>query len=82
MRADERLKREIPRIATPVLIVHGTADKAAKPSGSQHFYERTGSKDKTLKLYEGRYHDPLNDLGKEEVMADILAWLGERAPMK
>lgn len=79
VRADERLKREIPSIEAPLLIIHGTADKAAKPSGSRHLYERTGSKDKTLKLYEERYHDPLNDIGKEEVMADILGWLEERA---
>ena len=37
----------------PVLILHGTEDKAAKPSGSQLFYETAGSKDKTLKLYQG-----------------------------
>jgi acylglycerol lipase len=80
VRADDRLRSEIPAIETPLLVIHGTADRAAKPSGSQHLYDRTGSKDKTLKLYEERYHDPLNDIGKEAVMADILAWLGERAP--
>ncbi|HET9932911.1 MAG TPA: alpha/beta fold hydrolase, partial [Polyangiaceae bacterium] len=78
VRADERLKAEFRKIRTPIFIIHGAADKAAKPSGSEHFYERVGSPDKALKLYEHRYHDPLNDLGKEEVMADILAWLGER----
>jgi acylglycerol lipase len=78
VRADERLKREFSNITTPVLIIHGTADRAAKPSGSQHFYEQVGSKDKTLELYEGRYHDLLNDTGKEEVMSDILSWLDKR----
>jgi alpha-beta hydrolase superfamily lysophospholipase len=80
VRADERLKTAFPRITLPLLIIHGTADKAAKPSGSRHFHERAGSADKTLRLYEGRYHDPLNDLGKDEVMADILAWIGARLP--
>ena len=80
VRADERLKNSFSQITLPVLIVHGTADKAAKPSGSERFYERAGSKDKTLKLYEGRYHDPLNDLGKDEVMADILGWIETRLP--
>jgi acylglycerol lipase len=50
VRADERLKKEFPRITLPVLILHGTRDRATKPSGSQHFYEKTGSADKTLKL--------------------------------
>ena len=80
VRADDRLKTSFGQITLPVLIIHGSADKAAKPSGSQHFYERAGSRDKTLKLYEGRYHDPLNDLGKDEVMADILAWIETRLP--
>jgi acylglycerol lipase len=80
IRADERLRREFPQIKLPVLILHGTDDKATKPSGSQHFFEQTGSADKTLKLYEGHYHDLLNDLDKEIVMADIKSWIAERIP--
>jgi alpha-beta hydrolase superfamily lysophospholipase len=75
VRADERLKKEFPQITLPVLILHGTADQAAKPSGSQRFYDTTGSADKTLKLYDGYYHDLLNDVGKEVVIADILEWI-------
>jgi acylglycerol lipase len=39
----------------PLLILHGKADKAAKSSGSQVFYDRAGSTDKTLKLYDGHF---------------------------
>jgi acylglycerol lipase len=78
--ASSRLKEEFPKIKIPVLIMHGTLDKATKPSGSQHFYEQTGSVDKTLKLYEGHYHDLLNDTEKEIVMADIQNWIDERIP--
>jgi acylglycerol lipase len=76
--ADDRLKREFARITLPVLILHGTADKATKASGSQEFYGAAGSTDKTLKLYEGHYHDMLNDIGKEQVMADIQEWIAAR----
>lgn len=79
-RADERLKREFGQITLPVLILHGSADKAAKASGSQHFYDMAGSQDKTLKLYDGYFHDLLNDVGKENVMADIQAWIDEHIP--
>jgi alpha-beta hydrolase superfamily lysophospholipase len=74
-RADERLRTEFPSITLPLLILHGTADKAAKPSGSQTFYDTAGSTDKTIELYQGHYHDLLNDIGHEEVLADIMAWL-------
>jgi acylglycerol lipase len=77
-RADERMKREFPTITLPVLILHGTDDKATKPSGSQFFFDTTGSADKTLKFYDGHFHDLLNDYGKEEVMADITGWIGAR----
>ena len=75
VRADERLKKEFPKITLPVLILHGTADRATRPSGSQLFHDTAGSADKTLKLYEGHFHDLLNDVGKDGVMADILAWI-------
>jgi alpha-beta hydrolase superfamily lysophospholipase len=73
--ADERLKAEMSKIQLPIFILHGTLDKAAKPEGSRVFYESVNSKDKTLRLYEGYFHDLLNDTGKEAVMNDILAWL-------
>jgi acylglycerol lipase len=80
VRADERLREEFPRITLPVLIMHGTEDKATVCHGSEFFYMTVGSKDKTLKLYEGHYHDLLNDIGKEGVMADITAWIDKHVP--
>jgi acylglycerol lipase len=80
VRADETLKSEFPRITLPLLILHGTADKATKFSGSQVFYEKAGSADKTLKLYEGHFHDLLNDIDKELVIADIKSWIALRLP--
>ena len=79
--AARRLHREFPLIKLPVLILHGTEDKATNPSGSQFFYENIGSTDKTLKLYEGHYHDLLNDVDKEIVMADINDWIDARVPV-
>ena len=77
-RADERLRTEFSSITLPLLILHGTADKAAKASGSQTFYDAAGSGDKTLELYEGHYHDLLNDVGREEVLDDIIEWIEAR----
>ena len=82
VRADQVLKAGFPLITLPLLILHGTADKAAKPSGSQYFFDAAGSTDKTLKLYEGAFHDPLNDLGKTAVMTDLTNWLDGRLPRR
>ena len=80
VRADERLREEFPKITLPLLIMHGTEDKATVPDGSQFFYDTAGSKDKTLKLYKGHFHDLLNDVGKEQVLADIQQWITARLP--
>jgi acylglycerol lipase len=80
VRADERIEREFTLITLPVLIMHGTDDKATRPSGSQLFYDTAGSKDKTLKLYEGHFHDLLNDVDRELVIADIESWIDARIP--
>jgi alpha-beta hydrolase superfamily lysophospholipase len=77
-RADDRLKQSFGQFTLPVMILHGTQDHATRPSGSQFFYDNTGSKDKTLKLYDGHFHDLLNDAGREQVLADISAWLDAR----
>lgn len=79
-RADERLTVRFPELTLPVLILHGTADKATKPEGSEAFYARASSADKTLKLYDGHAHDLLLDLGKAEVVADMIDWLAARLP--
>ncbi len=80
LRGDERLKQGFSQITLPVLIMHGTDDKVTRPSGSQHFYDMAGSTDKTLKLYEGHFHDLLNDIDKEVVLADIRQWIDVRVP--
>jgi len=80
IKAAVRLKENMPRFTVPVFSIHGTDEKATRYQGSQYFYDHAGSADKTLKLYEDGYHDLLNDIIKEEVMADILAWVNERFP--
>jgi acylglycerol lipase len=80
VRADERLEMELCRLTLPLLILHGTADKATKPSGSRRFFNDAQTRDKQLKLYEGHVHDLLNDDGREQVLDDIFRWIEGRLP--
>jgi alpha-beta hydrolase superfamily lysophospholipase len=81
VRADEKLEKDFHLIRLPLLILHGTADKVTVPDGSQLFYETAGSKDRTINLYQGHYHDLLNDTGREKVMTDIVGWMEQRLPV-
>ena len=74
-RATKFIQAHMTEINQPVLIMYGTEDKLADPEGSKMLYEKASSKDKTIKSYEGLYHEILNEPEKEQVMADILAWI-------
>ncbi|MCK4362162.1 MAG: lysophospholipase [Dehalococcoidia bacterium] len=73
-----KLPSEMPEINLPILIMHGTADRLCDPEGSRILYERANSRDKTLKLYEGFYHEIFNEPGHKQVLADMEAWLAAR----
>lgn len=73
-----KLPQQMPQIKLPILIMHGGADRLSDPEGSRMLYERVGSKDKTLKLYEGFYHEILNEPGHGQVLGDIESWLAGR----
>jgi len=78
VQAVDYVQRQMESFHLPLLIVQGTADRLVDPEGSKQFYQRAQSTDKTLKFYNGLYHEVLNEPEKEEVMADILAWLDQR----
>lgn len=71
---------EAPKLLIPLLVFHGTADGLTNPQGSEQFYQRAGSRDKTLKLYEGLYHETMNEIPvcKAEVLSDVRRWVEER----
>jgi alpha-beta hydrolase superfamily lysophospholipase len=71
----QKLPSQMPKINLPILVMHGTADRLSDPEGSQVLYERVSSRDKTLKLYDGFYHEIFNEPGHEQVLADMETWL-------
>ena len=75
IRAIQILLPQMSKIDLPILIMHGTADRLSDPRGSEILYDRVSSGDKTLKLYEGFYHEIFNEPGREQVFADMEAWL-------
>ncbi|MBN2118245.1 MAG: lysophospholipase [Anaerolineales bacterium] len=68
--------REFP---APLLIMHGTGDRLAYPSGSEDFaklVEAAGG-DVTLKLWDGLYHEVHNEPEKADVFKFMIEWLDE-----
>ncbi len=65
-------------IQTPILMILGGADPVVDPEQSRAFFDRLGSPDKTLLLYPHMLHEPLNELRRDDVIADVAAWLATR----
>jgi alpha-beta hydrolase superfamily lysophospholipase len=62
-------------IQVPTLMILGEADTVVDVGAARAFFDRLGSADKTLCSYPDRLHEPLNDLGRDEVYADLISWL-------
>lgn len=75
----DRFPQTIPSITVPVLLQVGTGDQLVPPDSSNLVYELVSSEDKTIKHYDGLYHEILNEPERERVVADTLAWLDEHA---
>ena len=62
------------QIKIPFLILAGTADPLIDPEGSRSLHELAPSLSELL-LLEGRYHEPFNDLGSDEVFQLVADWV-------
>lgn len=67
------------QITLPLLIIHGGSDKVVDPASAKMLYERVSSTDKSLKIYEGLYHETFNEAEHLQVMADVEEWFEQRA---
>ena len=74
--ATRNILSEAGQIKIPFLILAGTADSLIDPAGSEQLHEQARSMSE-LRLLEGRYHEPFNDLGSDEVFQLIADWLNQ-----
>ncbi|MBY4673294.1 lysophospholipase [Burkholderia multivorans] len=77
-----RIERGRSALRVPVLVYHGTADKLTEPDGSRTFGARVGSADRTLTLYEGGFHETMNDIERERVIDALIGWIDARVPAR
>ena len=59
----------------PVLVMQSGSDEVVSASASRQFAEKAGA---TFKLWEDMYHEPHNELGKEDVLDFVVSWIGQQ----
>ena len=75
VRAIQRIDRDMETFALPLFIVHGSEDALAAPAGSEKLIARAASPDKSLKIYDGLFHEVFNEPERETVLKDVTDWL-------
>ena len=79
--AQEVVLRRASEFVTPMLVMTGSGDPIADPTGGRELFDKATAKDKTFKQYEGYLHELFNEpeADREKVFADVVAWLSARA---
>ena len=73
-RATQEVFAHAGEIKLPFLILAGTEDKLIDPAGSEELHKQAPTASE-LQLLPGRYHEPFNDVGSDEVFDIIDRWL-------
>ena len=76
--AMNRVVENAESIRLPLLVMHASEDRLTSVAGSKLLHEKVSSPDKKLVIYEGLYHEILNEPERQRVMEDILEWLEPR----
>lgn len=75
LRTMETFPSRLPALKLPLLVMSGTDDKLVKPEGAELVVRLAGSSDKTLKIYDGLYHEVFNEPEKDLVLGELTDWL-------
>lgn len=71
----ELQKKRFTEFDYPFLIMHGEADKITNSEGSKSLYEQSKSSDKTLKIWDGAFHEIFNEVNQDEIIRYAVDWL-------
>ena len=67
-------------VKQPLQVLIPLSDGVVDEDLSVKFYEELKLKDKLMKTYPGFFHEPMNEVGKEQVFADICSWFQKWSP--
>jgi len=65
----------------PTLFIHGDKDTSTNFENSVKLQAAISSKDKTINIYPGGFHELLHDNISQEVVKDLFDWLDKRSPV-
>ncbi len=76
--AQERILANANGIKTPLFVIQAGDDKLVDPEMTKKLFASLGSEDKTIEVYDGLYHEVLNEPEGESIMGSIVEWISAR----
>ena len=74
--AMERFPARYGELTLPISVMHGTDDQLASVEGSRALEAAAVNADVTAHYYEGLYHEIFNEPEQQQVLADLVSWIG------
>lgn len=71
----DRVAADAGAIRVPALVLSGGADWVVDVGEQKKFFERLGSAEKRMRVFEGMYHDLLHEAGRSMVLDEIRTFL-------
>ena len=78
LQAMKRVRQHPEAFTMPLYLFHGTADRITDPNGSKWLYAEAPSADKSLRLFDGLFHETMNEPERDEVLAELSDWITVR----
>ncbi len=77
VKASREFWKYVNRIEAPILLLHSSEDKVVPPEASKKVFELVRSKVKDIRMYDGLYHEILNEVNWRDVLRDVINWLSK-----
>ncbi len=76
LEAMSSLRQRAHELRLPVLIQHGSADELVPLASAHPVYQHLGlERRRTIRIYNGLYHEIYNEPEKDRVIGDLVSWL-------
>jgi acylglycerol lipase len=75
LRIMQVLSSRMNEITLPFITLQASEDRLVDQDSAQILYDKASSKDKTIKIYDGFYHEVFNEPGRDLVLKDVEDWL-------
>lgn len=79
VRLIRRVRRELPRVTTPILVMQGGRDQVVPLDSAQEIFDRVASADKELIWFERSGHGIVEDAEREEVWRQVYEFIAARS---